>query len=80
MQKDFEEDKQQAVGRAMTKMRQEIDSVRKQTDESCKSQYREEMKNLAQKHKEQISAVKKKQWVRAFCHLIPAIFKYMLLL
>ncbi|XP_023931028.1 zinc finger MYND domain-containing protein 11 [Lingula anatina] len=62
MQKEFEEDKQQAVSRAVANNQREIERVRKQTEEKCREQYMEEMKKLAQKHKEAISAVKKKQW------------------
>ena len=63
MKKDFEEDKQAAVSRAMGKLQTELDRVRRQTEDKCKEQYKDEMKKLAQKHKESISATKKKQWV-----------------
>lgn len=63
MQKDFEEDKQQAVTRAMEKLQTELDKVRRQTEDKCREQYKDEMKKLAQKHKETISQTKKKQWV-----------------
>ena len=65
LRKDFEEDKQQAVSRAMGKLQGELEKVRRQTEEKCRDQYRDEMKKLAQKHKETISQTKKKQWVRA---------------
>ena len=60
---DFEEDKQQAVSRAMGKLQSELDRVRQKTEERCKEQYKDEMKKLAQKHKDTISQTKKKQWV-----------------
>lgn len=63
LQKDFEEDKQQAVSRAMGNMKQEIE--RAQT--KYKEQYMDEMRKLATKHKNDISQIKKKQWVRKRC-------------
>ena len=63
LQKDFEEDKQQAVSRAMSNVQREVDRARRQAEERCKEQYMEEMKKLAQKHKAEISSAKKKQWV-----------------
>lgn len=65
LKKDFEEDKQAAVARAMTNVQREIEKARKAAEEKCKEQYMEEMKKLATKHKEAISLTKKKQWVRA---------------
>lgn len=64
LQKDFGEDKQQAVARAMSNVQREVERARRQAEERCKEQYMEEMKKLAQKHKTEISAAKKKQWVR----------------
>ena len=65
LKKDFEEDKQAAVARAMTNVQREIEKARKAAEEKCKEQYMEEMKKLATKQKEAISLTKKKQWVRA---------------
>ncbi|GAB1601062.1 zinc finger MYND domain-containing protein 11-like isoform X3 [Argonauta hians] len=62
LQKEFEIDKQEAVARAVTNMKKEIDRIRRQTTEKIKEQYMEEMKKLSKKHKEYISCVKKKQW------------------
>ncbi|XP_067649263.1 zinc finger MYND domain-containing protein 11-like isoform X1 [Haliotis asinina] len=62
LKKDFEEDKQQAVSRALTNTQREIDRAKRQAEEKCKEQYMEEMKKLAQKHKQDISQTKKKQW------------------
>ena len=47
----------------MSKLQAELEKVRRQTEDKCKEQYKDEMKKLAQKHKETISATKKKQWV-----------------
>ncbi|XP_050418210.1 zinc finger MYND domain-containing protein 11 [Patella vulgata] len=60
--KSFEEDKQQAVSRTMANTKAEIERVKKQAEEKCKEKYMEEMKKLAQKHKDSISQTKKKQW------------------
>lgn len=62
LQKDFEDDKQQAVARALSNMQREIERARRQTSECCKEQCMEEMKKLSQKHKENTSYIKKKQW------------------
>ncbi|KAJ8314082.1 hypothetical protein KUTeg_008643 [Tegillarca granosa] len=62
LKKDFEEDKHQAVTRAMAKVQKERELAEKQTEEKCKAEYMEEMKKLAAKHKEHISTTKKKQW------------------
>ncbi|XP_064647309.1 zinc finger MYND domain-containing protein 11-like [Lineus longissimus] len=62
LQKDFEQDKQQAVSRAITNIQRETDRQRKKTEEEVRAKYMEEMKKLAQKHKEQTSVTKKKQW------------------
>ncbi|XP_021340240.1 zinc finger MYND domain-containing protein 11-like isoform X1 [Mizuhopecten yessoensis] len=62
LQKDFNEDKQLAVSRAVTNMQREVDRMKRQTEERCKQEYMEEMKKLAQKHKEATSMTKKKQW------------------
>ena len=63
LHKDFEEDKQKAVSRAMASVQRETERVKRQTEEKCKEKYMEEMKKLAQKHKEDVSSTKKKQWV-----------------
>ncbi len=63
LQKDFEEDKQQAVSRAMSSVQREVDRTRRKTEDRVKEEYMEEMKQLAAKHKSEISATKKKQWV-----------------
>ena len=70
LQKDFEDDKQQAVARALSNMQREIERVRRQTTERSKEQCMDEMKKLAQKHKENISYIKKKQWVSSWAFWI----------
>ncbi|KAK2168186.1 hypothetical protein NP493_1242g00007 [Ridgeia piscesae] len=62
LRKDFEEDKQAAVGRAVANVQRETERVRRQTEERCREQYMEEMRKLSAKHKADISAAKKKQW------------------
>lgn len=62
LRKDFEEDQQQAVSRAVAASQRDLERVRRQTEEKVKEQYMEELKKLAQKHKSEISQTKKKQW------------------
>ena len=47
----------------MANMNREIERTKQTTEEKCKKEYMEEMKKLAAKHKDAISATKKKQWV-----------------
>jgi len=55
--------------------------MRQMTEERCKEQYVEEIKKVTQKHKSEISATKKKQWVSmAFVIALPlSIFTHTLL-
>ena len=48
----------------MSNVQREVDRIRRKTEEHCKQEYMEEMKQLETKHKAEISATKKKQWVR----------------
>ena len=64
LRKDFEDDKQRAVSRALAQAQRDVENSRKQTEERCKEELAEETKKLVQKHKTEISATKKKQWVR----------------
>ena len=68
--KDFEEDKQQAISRALTQAQCDVDTVRRQTEERCKDELAEEIKKVVQKHKAEISATKKKQWVSHLLFLL----------
>ncbi len=63
LRRDFEEDKSQAVSRSRSNVQRELEQGRRSTEERCKEQYLEEVKKLAQKHKAEVSATKKKQWV-----------------
>ncbi|XP_074659018.1 zinc finger MYND domain-containing protein 11-like isoform X2 [Tubulanus polymorphus] len=40
----------------------DLERVRRMTEEQCRAEYMEQMKKLAQKHKDELSATKKKQW------------------
>ena len=70
LRKDFEEDKQRAVSRAVANAQSDVDSARRQTEERCKNEFAEEMKKVVQKHKTETSATKKKQWVGAVATVI----------
>lgn len=48
-------------------MKQDVEKARKAGEEAAREQYMEEMKKLAQKHKEAISQAKKRQWVCLSC-------------
>jgi len=63
LRKDFEDDKQNAVTHALTQAQRDVDSARRQTEDRCKEELAEELKKVVQKHKTEISATKKKQWV-----------------
>jgi len=63
LRKDYEDDKQHAVSRALAQAQRDADSARRQTEERCKEEFADEMKKVVQKHKTEISATKKKQWV-----------------
>jgi len=65
LRKDYEDDKQRAVSRALAQAQRDADSTRRQTEERCKDELAEEIKKVVQKHKAEISATKKKQWVRS---------------
>lgn len=73
LRKDFEEDQQQAVSRAVAASQRDLERVRRQTEEKVKEQYMEELKKLAQKHKSEISQTKKKQWVSHHLKTFPPL-------
>ncbi|KAL7989974.1 hypothetical protein Chor_012640 [Crotalus horridus] len=60
---EMEEEKRQAVNRAVANMQTECDRKTKQVKEKCKEEFLEEVKKLASQHKQLISQTKKKQWV-----------------
>ena len=51
------------MSRAVAQAQRDIETARKQAEEKCKEDFVEEMKKITQKHKVEISATKKKQWV-----------------
>lgn len=59
----MEEEKRQAVSKAMANMQGEMDRKCKQVKDKCKEEFVEEIKKLAAQHKQLISQTKKKQWV-----------------
>lgn len=59
----MEEEKRQAVSKAVANMQGEMDRKCKQVKEKCKEEFVEEIKKLATQHKQLISQTKKKQWV-----------------
>lgn len=63
LRSEMEEEKRQAVNKAVANMQGEIDRKCKQVKEKCKEEFVEEIKKLATQHKQLISQTKKKQWV-----------------
>lgn len=59
----MEEEKRQAVNKAVANVQGEMDRKCKQVKEKCKEEFVEEIKKLATQHKQLISQTKKKQWV-----------------
>ncbi|XP_026543040.1 zinc finger MYND domain-containing protein 11 isoform X4 [Notechis scutatus] len=62
LRSETEEEKRQAVNRAIANMQTECDRKTKQVKEKCKEEFLEEVKKLANQHKQLISQTKKKQW------------------
>lgn len=60
---EMEEEKRQAVNKAVANAQGEMDRKCKQVKEKCKEEFLEEIKKLAGQHKQLISQTKKKQWV-----------------
>lgn len=60
---EMEEEKRQAVNKAIANMQTECERKTKQVKEKCKEEFLEEVKKLASQHKQLISQTKKKQWV-----------------
>lgn len=59
----MEEEKRQAVSKAVANMQAESDRKAKQVKEKCKEEFLEEVKKIASQHKQLVSQTKKKQWV-----------------
>lgn len=62
LRSEMEEEKRQAVNKAVANMQGEMDRKCKQVKEKCKEEFVEEIKKLATQHKQLISQTKKKQW------------------
>lgn len=61
----MEEEKRQAVSKAVSGAQAEMERKCKQVKEKCKEELVEEVKKLVAQHKQLISQTKKKQWVSA---------------
>jgi len=59
----MEEEKRQAVSKAVGGAQGEVDRKCKQMKEKCKEELVEEVKKLVAQHKQLLSQTKKKQWV-----------------
>lgn len=64
----MEEEKRQAVSKAVANIQAEMERKNKQVKDKCKEEFLEEMKKMAAQHKQLTSQTKKKQWVRNLCH------------
>lgn len=71
----MEEEKRQAVNKAVANMQGEMDRKCKQVKEKCKEEFVEEIKKLATQHKQLISQTKKKQWVNTTIFLDSCFWK-----
>lgn len=60
---EMEEEKRQAVSKAVAGAQAEMERKCKQVKEKCKEELVEEVKKLVAQHKQFISQTKKKQWV-----------------
>lgn len=60
---EMEEEKRQAVSKAVAGAQAEMERKCKQVKEKCKEELVEEVKKLVAQHKQLISQTKKKQWV-----------------
>ncbi len=60
---EMEEDKRQAVNKAVSNTQAEMERKCKQVKEKCKEELMEEMKKMVTQHKQLLSQTKKKQWV-----------------
>lgn len=67
LRSEMEEEKRQAVNKAVANVQGEMDRKCKQVKEKCKEEFVEEIKKLATQHKQLISQTKKKQWVSSNC-------------
>ena len=63
LRSEMEEEKRQAVNKAVASLQGDMDRKGKQLKVKCKEEFVEEIKKLAAQHKQLISQTKKKQWV-----------------
>ena len=63
LRSEMEEEKRQAVSKAVTGAQAEMERKCKQVKEKCKEELVEEVKKIVAQHKQLISQTKKKQWV-----------------
>lgn len=60
----MEEEKQEAVSKALGGAQAELERKCKQVKDKCKEELLDEVKKLVAQHKQLVSQTKKKQWVR----------------
>lgn len=70
----MEEEKRQAVSKAVANAQAEMERKCKQVKEKCKEELMEEMKKMVNQHKQLISQTKKKQWVSQTANFITLHF------
>lgn len=68
----MEEEKRQAVSKAVANTQAEMERKCKQVKDKCKEELMEEMKKMVNQHKQLISQTKKKQWVSQTSSLYPS--------
>lgn len=59
----MEDEKRQAVSKAVSSTQAEMERKCKQVKDKCKEELMEEMKKMVAQHKQLLSQTKKKQWV-----------------
>lgn len=70
----MEEEKRQAVSKAVANSQADMERKCKQVKEKCKEELMEEMKKMVNQHKQLISQTKKKQWVSQAASLTTLCF------
>lgn len=63
LRSEIEEEKRQAVSKAVSGAQAEMERKCKMVKEKCKEELVEEVKKMVAQHKQLISTTKKKQWV-----------------
>ncbi|XP_022252733.1 zinc finger MYND domain-containing protein 11-like isoform X2 [Limulus polyphemus] len=59
---DFEEEKQTAIKVAFEKLQKEVEKARQKAEEQLRFQHEEEIQQLIERHQQEVSEIKKKQW------------------